>query len=647
MTFTIQRFAVTLALGVLLANALGADNIPPASAEKARQAVAVLQSEAPPADKAMACKQLAIYGKADAVPLIAPLLADKDLSSWARIALEAIPGKASDEALLAASKTLQGELLVGVINSIGRRRDARAVSALATRLNDPDVEVASAAAVALGNIGGDSAAKALQAALTKSTAPARSAVAQGCIHCAEQFFEARKYAKATKLYDVVREADVPGQRKLEATRGAILARQSKGLPLLLETLRSTDQETFRMGLHTARELPGRKVTEALATELGQIPAERQAPLLLAIADRNDEAVLPTLIASARNGATDLRLQAVAELARLGSPAAVPVLLDLLAEANADVANASQSALANWPDSEVDGPLCSRLPAASGQTRRRLVELAGQRHVVNALPELKRAAHDPDPAIQSAGIKALGETVQADDLGALTDLLARTKNAESTEELQDALEAACERIADKEACTAKLLNAWTASASVARCSLLRGLGVVATAKALGAVETALTDGEPAVSDTAVRVLADWSQPTALDPLFKVFCETSNESHRFLALRGCVRLLEEDGVSTQQKLTTFGELLGRTQRADDRKVILSGLANVKDPGALKLVAPLLADVEVQTEAELAAIKIAESVAAKYPAEAKATATRLQAESKNQLVRDRAAKLLAKAK
>ena len=70
-----------------------------ASAEKQRKLIAVLQSDAAPAEKAITCKQLAIYGTKDAVAALAPLLENKDLTSWARIALEAIPG-AESEALM-------------------------------------------------------------------------------------------------------------------------------------------------------------------------------------------------------------------------------------------------------------------------------------------------------------------------------------------------------------------------------------------------------------------------------------------------------------------------------------------------------------------------------------------------------------------
>src|SRR6185436_10360250 len=55
-------------------------------------------------------------------------------------------------------------------------------------------------------------------------------------------------------------------------------------------------------------------------------------------------------------------------------------------------------------------------------------------------------------------------------------------------------------------------------------------------------------------------------------------------------------------------------------DDRKVILSGLANVADPGALKLVEPLLENAEVKAEAKLAADKISAALKKSAPATAK---------------------------
>src|SRR5687767_1189675 len=149
------------------------------SAEKEKELLAVLRSDAAPAEKAIACKKLAIDGSGSAAADLAKLLPDPQLSSWARIALEAIPGKEADEALRAAAETLEGNVLVGTLNSIGVRRDAGAVEILSKRLQDKDADVASAAAVALGRIGNEAATKPLRDSLADAPPKVRSAIAEG------------------------------------------------------------------------------------------------------------------------------------------------------------------------------------------------------------------------------------------------------------------------------------------------------------------------------------------------------------------------------------------------------------------------------------------------------------------------------------
>ena len=179
----IRRSVLCAALAALLGTAFAgpvqaaSDSKEDVAAQQAKQ-IAILKSSAPPQDKALACKRLAIYGSKDAVPALAPLLADKELASWARIALEAIPDPSADAALRKAAGKLHGLLLDGTINSIGVRRDAKAVSTLTSKLKDSDPQVASAAAVALGHIGGDKAAAVLQKSLATTPAAIRPAVAE-------------------------------------------------------------------------------------------------------------------------------------------------------------------------------------------------------------------------------------------------------------------------------------------------------------------------------------------------------------------------------------------------------------------------------------------------------------------------------------
>lgn len=644
MTTTFHSLLAACLLGFALTSPARAADPANPSAEKARQALAVLQSNAPPEEKALACKRLAVYAGPEAVPALAPLLGDERLSSWARIPLEVLPGPAADDALRDAMGRLYGNLLVGVINSIGVRGDSKAVDPLIGRLKDANAEVAAASAVALGRIGGATAMGALEAALGASTpAHVRSSVAEGLIIAGERSLAAGDSGNAVRYYDAVRRADVPQQRKLEAMRGAALARQASGTPLLLEMLRSPDRAVFGMGLQVARELPGRPVTEALATELRQIAPERQGPLLLALTDRSDDAVQPAVLNAVRQGSKPLRLVAINALERQGNLASLPALLEAAADADADVAKAAKTAVGRLPGQEVNAMLVARLPQASGPARRALVELAGQRRLQAAVPELLKSARDSDPELRRASVEALGETVSVTQLPALADLLAKASSEDDLADLEAALDTACTRLPDKAGCAAPLLARLSGSPPPAQAALLRVLGTVGTPDALAAVRSSMSQGDKSVRDAAFRVLADWPQSTALPALVEVIRSPADDTQRTLALRGAVRLLGLGDQSSAQAVKTYGELLALARRVDDRKLVLSGLGALPDPAAVKLVEPLLADTSVRKEAESALLGIARGLAGSAPAEAKALATRLQTESADAATRERAGQIL----
>jgi HEAT repeat protein len=187
-------------------------------------------SKATTFQKAKSCQRLAGIGTEEVVPALAALLADPQLAVYARYGLEPIPGPAADLALRDALRKVKGKLLVGVINSIGVRRDAGAVGALAALLNNPDVETARAAAAALGSIGDAQAAKALQDGLAQTKGPARAAVAAAGLVCAERLLAQGSRDPALAFYNTLTRTDVPKPVRLAAMRGIIAAETSLSRP---------------------------------------------------------------------------------------------------------------------------------------------------------------------------------------------------------------------------------------------------------------------------------------------------------------------------------------------------------------------------------------------------------------------------------
>jgi HEAT repeat protein len=180
--------------------------------------------------KAKACMRLAMVGTKDAVPALAALLSDPQLSHYARFGLAPIPDPSVDEALRGALKKLKGKLLVGVIDSIGQRRDALAVEPLAKLMYDPDSETAQAAAAALGMISGPRAAAILKEGLAKAKGALRSSVAEAGLVCAEGLMAKGDRQQAFALLDVLSRMDIPKPVRLAAMHSTIAAETALGRP---------------------------------------------------------------------------------------------------------------------------------------------------------------------------------------------------------------------------------------------------------------------------------------------------------------------------------------------------------------------------------------------------------------------------------
>ena len=160
-----------------------------------------LQSDATPAGKEAAFRALSLVGSNASIPVLAPLLTQVDTAEMARYALAAIPGAAVDEALrkgLAAAPS--DRIKVGIINSLGRRRDSKSVPAIAALISSRNPEVTAAAAAALASISDRAALDALAAARKSASGQTRELVSQAYVVGADHVAERGDKIRAVAIY---------------------------------------------------------------------------------------------------------------------------------------------------------------------------------------------------------------------------------------------------------------------------------------------------------------------------------------------------------------------------------------------------------------------------------------------------------------
>ncbi|HEX4415568.1 MAG TPA: HEAT repeat domain-containing protein [Lacipirellulaceae bacterium] len=590
------------------------------------------------AEKALACKQLAIVGNAECIPELAKLLSDEQLSSWSRIALEAIPDTACDTVLIDGAKTLRGKLLVGVINSLGVRRSSAAVDVLTVKLKGDDADAIAAAGVALGKIGGDKATSALRESLASSNRDARNAAAEGYILCAERLNASGKKNDAASLYNRVRTADVSKQHLLEATRGEIVAKGNDGAALLVEQLKSHDRKRFNLGLKVSRELAGQKVTDALAAELKDAPAERAALIITALGDRATDKLPAAVVDAAQHGEKPIKLAAIEVFGRVGQGAMVPALLEIAAGDDTELAAAAKTALDKMPGTQADSDLVHRLSSTHGKSLDVLIHVIGQRRI-DAVKDLIEIYHGSDESARNAALLALGSTIEPQDLPLLIKEVKASQNTQDGDRAEKALQTACVRMPDREATAGQLAEAMGGASTESKARFLRILGAMGGPKALATIAVAVRENDPELRDVGTQVLGQWMTADAAPLLLEIAKSPAQDKFQGRALRGYLRIARQQKMPDAERLGMFREGMEISKRAEDRQLTLDILKRCPSAETVQLASSYMEDKQLRQHAVETAIFIAEKIKDKDPTAAKLAAEKvLKAEPTGKLA-DRA--------
>jgi len=191
----------------------------PLLAELEKRFAAVLGSSASQAAKQYACRKLSLVGTAASVPALRGLLADKDESHIARVALERIAAPEATAALRMALESVAGDLKIGMLSSLAAKRDEASVPAIAALVTG-DSALAAAAAEALGLLATPEAAAALAAAKANGVTAER--VVDARLACAEALAKAGDKAAARAIYEAVGKevGDAPTTNRGRAVRMA-------------------------------------------------------------------------------------------------------------------------------------------------------------------------------------------------------------------------------------------------------------------------------------------------------------------------------------------------------------------------------------------------------------------------------------------
>jgi len=334
-------------------------------------------------------------------------------------------------------------------------------------------------------------------------------------------------------------------------------------------------------------------------------------LLAALADNGGAGVLNAIRWAAGSADAQVKTAALAAIAKAGDASFVDMLVGEFGRT--EFAGAAASALRAIRGGEVEAAIVRRMQGAPAGLKVQLINVLFERNAEAAAGALLAEAGAADGDVRRAALHALGRLAGPEDLPALLERLTGLPDDGGRREAERAVIMVAQKIGDSERrADAVVASLAAAEGTAARCSLLRVLGQIGNDAALAAVMGLMEDNDAAVRDAAVRALTAQSSTRALDAMAKVFAGADSETHRILALRGYVRLLQRDtDLTDRAKAVQYERAMAAAASADEKRLIIGGLSAVRHSMAIELVRRYVEDAAVQAEAKLAIAKIEEAL------------------------------------
>ena len=585
-------------------------NVPPSSFPQieARLLEALESPKITYAGRQFVCRMLRRVGSAKSVPVLAKMLADKDMSHMARFALQFMAAPEAGAALREALPKLDGDLKIGVIGSLGQRGDREAVPRIAGLIAGGNSDIARASIESLGRIGGSEAAGALVRA--KVSASLKLVRDNAYLMCADQMLAEGQASEAVKIY---REMIAPANNtwiRIAAYKGLVRAEKGEAVPLILALLKDRDLDLQRAAGKFITEMPGKDITQALAEQLGDLSPDAQVVLLSTLEGRGDKAAAPYVAKAVGSGNEAVRLAAIDALAVLGDASYVELLAEVSA-AGDRTGRAAMDTLGRLSGSDIAGALISVAQSRAGTpVRANAIQALNDRRESQVVDVLFVLTEDDNREIRQAAYKALGVLSNQKDFPKMVSMLLASNSDADRSDIERAIIATVVRLEAPDG--GPVIDGLAKADSAAKPHLLAVLSRIGGPKAIDAVRGQVLSEDDQVKTAAIRALADWPDAAPLSDLMKIAKSYPDSTSRVMALRGYIKLLgipANRGAAETVKL--LSEAMDVATRLEEKKAVLSALPKYPCEDALALAENAKKDSDLAAEAELVAKKIKEAL------------------------------------
>lgn len=417
------------------------------------------------------------------------------------------------------------------------------------------------------------------------------------------------------------------------------------LNLVVELLNDPDKDMRAVGLEQVRtELKGEAATRQLLALLPKLNPGAQASLIAALGDRGDATARPELLKMVQDdkAAEGIRIAATQAVAALGNEADVELLVGLLSAKSEELKKTAQASLVKLPGAGTSKVLASALDQQKLPERMILMEVLVARKAGEAVPGLLAAAVDDDPVLRSAAVNALGQLASAEHLPGLVAAVLKAEPGKEREAAEKAVMFVCQRSGGPDERCQPLLTTLAKLPPAEQAALLSTVGRVGGKGSLELVEQRIASREAKEHELGIKAVCNWPDATVAARLLELYAAETRPELKANLLSALIRIAPlPDQRTPAQRLELLQQVMQLCSKDSERNQVLKRAPAIRTIETLRFVVPYLDQPALAAQAQEAVVELAHHRNLREPNkdEFAKVLDRVQAESKDEIVRDRA--------
>jgi hypothetical protein len=255
-----------------------------------------------------------------------------------------------------------------------------------------------------------------------------------------------------------------------------------------------------------------------------------------------------------------------------------------------------------------------LKSGTTAARKTTIELLAWNKGHEFFPEVFYFTSSADDTLKMAAMTALSDLAGAGDITKLIELLSVTENKDQIHEIQTALAAAANKIAEPEKRSELLIKSIgndetqkTPAITGLKIKIIPVLAKTGGQQALKTVLKEFENGNSELREVCFKTLTNWKDYSASSALYDI-CASGNKTFESPAFEGYVSQIKSTDLTDEQRLLLFRKIMPFALSPDHKNEILTELGDLKTYQAFYFVSNYLDETSTSAVAARAAMLIA---------------------------------------